>query len=119
MTETFDDRLLGHDDVESLMDAAEEVAADLGSDHAPETHCHHCVQGTPLGMDTARDVPKAKKMDKLESEVHERVTDLTGNESAWVMNDLYRAYREAFNDELADVKECEMRNEPGHAEEDF
>lgn len=120
MTETFDDRLLGHDDVESLMDSAEEVARDLGEEHAPETHCRECVRQTPLSKEWARDIPKARKMENLDAEVRGRVKELDDTGSAyWVTNELNNVYEDAFYGELADVEDCEMRNEPGHAEKDF
>lgn len=106
---TYDDRLDGHDTVDSLMDTAETIVEELAEQHFEECYrdevCSMCADDTPLSKTNGQWIGKAADVDDLEAAVEDRVAAL-GDDPHWVAAHLSGRYFETFREQGAPPEEC-------------
>jgi hypothetical protein len=116
MPETdYDDRLTGHDTVDSLMDAAEAIAEELAIDHHDrcygDTSCAMCADDTPLSGAVGGWLGMKSDFDDFCEAVRERVQRIDPSDEAfWVDGELSGTYLEGFDEAAVDPADCEVCN---------
>lgn len=111
----YDDRLVGHETVDGLMDVAEDIAEDLAEEHFArcygDTSCAMCADDTPLSGTMGGWLGMKSTFDGLVEAVRERVQEIDpSDEALWVDGELSGTYLEAFSDEAVDPEDCEICN---------
>jgi hypothetical protein len=93
-----------------LADGYKGIVRALARKHAPDADaayptCAICMDGTPLGMDSASDVAKANVVDDVCDAARDAVARL-GDDTFWVDSALKDAYTDAFDAACADPADC-------------
>lgn len=108
---TYDDRLTGHDTIEDLLAAADEIATELAFEHYESCYdsdlCGACTEDTPISGEWGPWMGKKRKFDRLVSAVEERVAEIDPDDDGlWVQADLSGTYLDAFRAAGVDPEDC-------------
>jgi len=97
---------------EEAFDAAESELKELAEEHAPDNICSACQDETPLSMSWARDVPKARSVKRVLSELDNKVQEF-GRSPYGYYGEMYQVYEEAFWDACGSPKDCDVCHDYG------